>query len=55
LEEWETGTQVDKNLDVVDMETKYNIILNSMLVAEKDPYASPILKTMYLEWWDHSL
>jgi hypothetical protein len=55
LEEWETGTQVDRNLDVIDMESKYNAIFDSMMVAENDAYASPILKTMYAEWWDHAL
>ena len=50
-----TGTQVDKNLDVADMEAKYNAILDSMVDAEKDVYASPIMKTMYAEWWDYAL
>jgi hypothetical protein len=55
LEEWTTGNQIDRDLDVMDMEAKYNIILNSMIVAENDAYASPILKTMYMEWWNHAL
>lgn len=50
-----TGTQVDRNLDVIDAETKYNAILESMKAAENDNYANPILKAMYAEWWDQAL
>lgn len=55
MEEWETGIQINKNLDVIDMETKYNAIFDSMKIAEIDTYASPILKTMYEEWWNQAL
>ena len=48
-----TGERINRDLKVVDDETKYNNILTGMMAAEKDPYGGPLLKTMYREWWDH--
>jgi hypothetical protein len=50
-----TGTQVSRDLNVVDNETKYNSIFAAMRAAENDPYAGPLLKVMYREWWDHAM
>lgn len=47
-----TGTQVNRDLNVLDNETKYNNILAGMRAAENDAYAGPLLKDMYCEWWD---
>lgn len=55
LEEWTSGIRVSKSLEVVDTERKYNNILAGIMVAENDPYAGPILKAMYCEWWDYAL
>jgi hypothetical protein len=46
-----TGTQVSRALSAFDDERKYDSILASMRAAEDDPYAGPILKAMYTEWW----
>jgi hypothetical protein len=55
LEEWTSGTRKSKSLEVVDMERKYNNILASMIMAENDAYAGPILKAMFCDWWDYAL
>ena len=47
-----TGTQVNKDMNATDNESKYNNILAAMKTAESDPYAGPLLKVMYREWWD---
>ena len=47
-----TGIQVSKDLNVVDNETKYDSIFAGMKEAESDPYAGPLLRAMYSEWWD---
>ena len=47
-----TGTQVNKDMNAADNESKYNNILAAMKTAESDPYAGPLLKVMYREWWD---
>jgi hypothetical protein len=47
-----TGKQVSRDLNAFDDEKKYNNILAGMRAAENDPYAGPLLKAMYLEWWD---
>jgi hypothetical protein len=55
LEEWTSGTWKSKLLEVIDMERKYNNILASMIMAENNPYASPIPKAMFWSWWDYAL
>ncbi|KAF8811863.1 hypothetical protein BYT27DRAFT_7208111 [Phlegmacium glaucopus] len=55
LEEWATGTQVNRNLEAISDERKYNNILSGITAAENDPYAGPILTAMYHDWWDYAL
>jgi hypothetical protein len=36
-------------------ERTYNNIFSGITEAENDPYAGPILKAMYQDWWDYAL
>jgi hypothetical protein len=42
-------------MDVVDAENKYKEILASMISAQLNAYAGPVLATMLQEWWDQAL
>jgi len=53
LEEWVTGTQVHKSMQVIDVKGKYEDILKCLLEAKKHKYGSPRLQVMYHEWWDY--